>query len=427
MTANTYGSGSSVPVLQISEKGIVTNASTAAIAIPASQITQSSAAVNNTLKWNGTTWVPDSVSGALGYTPLNKAGDSMTGDLNMGSRTISNVGEPIATGDATTKGYVDASISSVIGSYLMKAGDTMSGILNMGSNRITDVADPIDPQDAATRNYVDTKIAGRPVDSASPVAGDTLVFDGTKWVYKPNPYPQPARLVLFNDFVGGFNDVLGANLLYEHHQFVLSTTGTGSKISFVSPASAADLNHPGIIRLESGTTASGLAAVVGCSVDVSGTGYLSKQFLLGGGPLEYEVMLKYNLTTAGVTYRIGLTNVPDNAPPTKGLWVEHPGGAAAQWRYNAKGTASIGPTAFGSSTTQGAWTKIRISVNSDASQVTFQINNDVPVEISNSTYIPTNPSTDALCPTVLVMNSASGNKSLDLDYLNLTQTFSTSR
>lgn len=427
VTENTYGSGSFVPVLQISAKGLVTGAHTESITIPASQITQSGAANNNTLKWNGTTWVADSVSGALGYTPLNKAGDSMTGDLNMGSRTISNVGEPIATGDATTKGYVDGSISSAIGSYLMKAGDTMSGILDMDSNRIINVADPIDAQDAATRNYVDTKIAGRQVDSAPPAAGDTLVFDGAKWVYTPNPYPQPARLVLFNDFVGGLVDFLAADSLWEHHQFVLSTTGTGSKISFVSPASAADLNHPGIIRLESGTTASGLAAVVGCSVDVSGTGYLSKQFLLGGGPLEYEVMLKYNLTTAGVTYRIGLTNVPDNAPPTKGLWVDHPGGAAAQWRYNATGTASTGSVPFGSTAASGAWTKIRISVNSDASQVTFQINNDVPVEILNSTYIPTNPSTDALCPTVLVMNSASGNKSLDLDYLNLTQTFSTSR
>lgn len=40
--------------------------------------------------------------------------------------------------------------------YLLKAGDTMSGELAMGTNKITGVGDPTAAQDAATRNYVDT-------------------------------------------------------------------------------------------------------------------------------------------------------------------------------------------------------------------------------------------------------------------------------
>lgn len=39
---------------------------------------------------------------------LNKAGDTMSGDLNMGGNEITNLGAPVAATDAATKGYVDA-------------------------------------------------------------------------------------------------------------------------------------------------------------------------------------------------------------------------------------------------------------------------------------------------------------------------------
>jgi hypothetical protein len=42
--------------------------------------------------------------------------------------------------------------------YVLKAGDTMSGILNMGTNKITGVVDPTLASDAATKNYVDGRI-----------------------------------------------------------------------------------------------------------------------------------------------------------------------------------------------------------------------------------------------------------------------------
>lgn len=45
---------------------------------------------------------------ALGYTPLNKAGDTMSGALNMGSNSIHNVTDPSSAQDAATKNYVDS-------------------------------------------------------------------------------------------------------------------------------------------------------------------------------------------------------------------------------------------------------------------------------------------------------------------------------
>ena len=49
-----------------------------------------------------------SVPTALGYTPVNKAGDTMAGALNMGSFQINNLAAPTAASDAATKAYVDA-------------------------------------------------------------------------------------------------------------------------------------------------------------------------------------------------------------------------------------------------------------------------------------------------------------------------------
>ena len=55
--------------------------------------------------------------------------------------------------------------------YVKKAGDTMSGALNMGSNKVSDVATPTDDADAATKKYVDDKVSG--AEYKLPIAGPT--------------------------------------------------------------------------------------------------------------------------------------------------------------------------------------------------------------------------------------------------------------
>lgn len=53
--------------------------------------------------------------------------------------------------------------------YVKKAGDTMSGALNMGSNKVSSVATPTDDADAATKKYVDDKVSG--AEYKLPIAG----------------------------------------------------------------------------------------------------------------------------------------------------------------------------------------------------------------------------------------------------------------
>ena len=55
--------------------------------------------------------------------------------------------------------------------YVKKAGDTMSGALNMGSNKVSSVGTPAEDADAATKKYVDDKVSG--AEYKLPIAGPT--------------------------------------------------------------------------------------------------------------------------------------------------------------------------------------------------------------------------------------------------------------
>ena len=80
---------------------------------------------------NGTTEMP--------Y--VKKSGDTMTGALDMQNHKVTNVAAPSETADAANKGYVDTAISGLTNGttampYVKKAGDTMTGVLNMGGYSI---------------------------------------------------------------------------------------------------------------------------------------------------------------------------------------------------------------------------------------------------------------------------------------------------
>lgn len=98
-------------------------------------------------------------------TKLTKAGDTMTGDLNMGSNTVISSATPTSNNDLTNKGYVDTQRDT----RLAKAGDTMSGNLNMGSNQITNLPSPSTTDMAANKGYVDS-ILGSATASATSAA-----------------------------------------------------------------------------------------------------------------------------------------------------------------------------------------------------------------------------------------------------------------
>lgn len=105
------------------------------------------------------------VTNAIGEK-LAKAGDTMTGDLNMGSNLISNLADPLSNTDAATKGYVDTQVATALDQteadaryYLntttLNLITAPQGNVDMNSNRITNLQDPSSAQDAVTKAHAD--------------------------------------------------------------------------------------------------------------------------------------------------------------------------------------------------------------------------------------------------------------------------------
>ena len=74
---------------------------------------------------------------ALGFTPVNKAGDTMSGGLNMGANTLTNLAAPSTASDAATKGYVDTNALRSDGTTPLSAtwavgGKDLTGLGNVG-------------------------------------------------------------------------------------------------------------------------------------------------------------------------------------------------------------------------------------------------------------------------------------------------------
>ena len=70
------------------------------------------------------------------------------------NKRLLNLSDPVDNQDAATKNYVDTNDALKVS----KSGDSMSGNLAMGSNKITGLSNPSDDQDAATKDYVDDVI-----------------------------------------------------------------------------------------------------------------------------------------------------------------------------------------------------------------------------------------------------------------------------
>ena len=91
---------------------------------------------------------------ALPY--VKKSGDTMTGALNMQNHKVTNVTAPTENGDVVNKSYVDTAVSGLTDGttalpYVKKAGDTMTGALNLPA--------PTADANAANKKYVDDKDA----------------------------------------------------------------------------------------------------------------------------------------------------------------------------------------------------------------------------------------------------------------------------
>jgi cytoskeletal protein CcmA (bactofilin family) len=93
--------------------------------------------------------------GSVTWLSTDTSGNpTFTGALTAASVTSNGV--ELRANDYITYTQLNANLNAVSSnadSKVTKAGDTMSGDLNMGSNYVTNLSDPVNPQDAATRAY----------------------------------------------------------------------------------------------------------------------------------------------------------------------------------------------------------------------------------------------------------------------------------
>jgi len=135
-----------------------------------------------------------------------KSGDTMSGNLAMGSNKVTGLATPTDSADAATKGYVDAQVTAVIDSApaaldtlnelaaalnddanfattitnalatkLPLAGGTMTGNIVMGGNKVTSTATPTTDDDLTRKGYVDTQDATKLNLSGGTMTGDVVL------------------------------------------------------------------------------------------------------------------------------------------------------------------------------------------------------------------------------------------------------------
>src|SRR5882757_3249455 len=112
-------------------------------------------------------------------TKLDKTGGTMNGDINMGNNKITSNHIPNSDEELVNKKYIDSLTPSTldvisINSKVNKSGDTMTGNLNMGNNRISSSYVPTDDNDLVNKKHFDALIAHRLDDNDLRIIYNTL-------------------------------------------------------------------------------------------------------------------------------------------------------------------------------------------------------------------------------------------------------------
>ena len=308
------------------------------------------------------------ITTALGYTPVNKAGDTMTGPLDMGNFAITNLANPVNGTDAANKNYVDSTVSGLSWKEAVVAATTGPGTLatSFQSGSIIDgvtlaTGDRIlvKNQTNQTENgiYV-VNATGAPTLATDANTGTSLVGAAvfvdqgstqadTAWVQTtPSPITLGTTNIVFQQFSGSGTYVAGTGLVLSGNTFSLATpvatanggtglttigtagqilgvdtAGTGleyksltggTAISVSSTAGVLTINNTGVTAVTAGTGIS-VSASTG-SITIANTGVTSVNVSGGttglsfsGGPVTTTGTITMAGTLAATNGGTGLT------------------------------------------------------------------------------------------------------------------------
>lgn len=176
-------------------------------------------------------------------TKLNLSGGTMTGNLNMGGKVLSNF-RSTQTTDPATRNYV----ATQVGTCLAKAGGTMTGDIAMAGHEIYGLPNPSSSTDAATKGYVDTSIAS----IAMPDENGAVAYK----TYNGSTFTSGATLFTNNSggtlIFSGFIQVQSDNGLYTIIQ--TSTSNRQEMSSYPDSSGSWYFHHPFCLVVPNGAT-----------------------------------------------------------------------------------------------------------------------------------------------------------------------------
>jgi hypothetical protein len=214
--------------------------------------------------------------------------------------------------------------------------------------------------------------------------------------------PDASDIILFDDFIS--NTIVG-NIGWTN------SNASGGTASIV----ASESNHSGI-----GSLSTGVAGSVGYSNIFLG----SNTIFLGNGVLDLEFLIRLpTLSTSSERYivRIGLGDTV-NADHSIGAWFEYDESTSANWRYCVNNGGSATKATSSIAVTENAWIKLKISINADASSITFYVDGTSIGSVTSGF------STSGFGPRLHIFKSVgSSARFLNIDYFSLVYSLTNSR
>lgn len=202
-------------------------------------------------------------------------------------------------------------------------------------------------------------------------AGQVLHWDGIAAVFAPLPDEFESLIQGdsdFDDFIAGSTaSAIG---------WAVGTNGSGTTAQIGTDE--VSQNHPGVARIDTGTTASGRAAFS-----------TTANVRLGGMPVIVEGMFFIpDLSTALENFRFqfGFGNQGNSATDqTNGVFLEHAGDGLT-WKICTFDNASGLKTPTTTPVQSGAWTRLRVEVNAAGTEASFYVNGNLIG--TQSSFIP---------------------------------------
>lgn len=223
----------------------------------------------------------------------------------------------------------------------------------------------------------------------------------------------------FTDFIQETSTTGNDGTLIENN------TGTGAGTS----AQATDaVNHPGVARSSTGTTAGGRAPMVSSLSAIR----------LGGGELVFEALVNVATlsdATEGYSLLVGLIDTIGNVNQQDACCFMYDernasgsGGTAGNWQSqtaNNNVRTYNGGASGSSAVTAGQWDRLKIVVNAAATQVDFYVNDTL--RFSHTANIPTGAGRELGFGWHLLKSVGTTARTVDFDYVMVEQDFTTAR